>query len=97
MLQGQSEAASDQLNEEEQLLVISRLHQVSQHAESCCHVNQQATGSFHRRMCPYSSQLTEASVKSPAHASLACVGAAVLLMAVKSLPYAFLCTHGMLR
>lgn len=29
VLQGQSEAVSDQLNEEEQLLVISRLHQVS--------------------------------------------------------------------
>lgn len=28
MLQGQSEDVSEQLNEEEQLLVISRLHQV---------------------------------------------------------------------
>lgn len=34
VLQGQSEAVSEQLNEEEQLLVISRLHQVSQQAES---------------------------------------------------------------
>lgn len=29
MLQGQSEDVSEQLNEEEQLLVISRLHQVT--------------------------------------------------------------------
>lgn len=34
VVQGQSEAVSEQLNEEEQLLVISRLHQVSLHAES---------------------------------------------------------------
>ena len=51
MLQGQSEAVSDQLNEEEQLLVISRLHQVSQHAESWCHGTPQATDGFHHRGC----------------------------------------------
>ena len=59
MSQGQSEAVSEQLNEEEQLLVISRLHQVTQLNVTFSLVDSQALGATYVRYNQLSSCLPE--------------------------------------